>query len=144
MIMFLWLQFQIFAIIWNMRHGISTLAVILSFMNFFVAKFSINLLFFFFFSKERNSTPTTRRTSRTVYRWSSTRKAEINLNLNLISYYLFSLNLPLDLKRHFEKFQNQSPGELREHHLGEVQQGRSKSKFNITLSYSRVHFFRSF
>ena len=31
-------------------------------------------------------------------------------------------------KCHFDKFQNQPPGEPREHHLREVLQGRSKSK----------------
>ena len=38
-------------------------------------------------------------------------------------------------KWHFHEVQNQSPGEPWEHHLGEVLQGRSKSKFNITLSF---------
>ena len=33
------------------------------------------------------------------------------------------------------------PGEPREHHLGEVLQGRSKSKFNIILSNLIVLFF---
>ena len=36
---------------------------------------------------------------------------------------------------HFDRFQNQPPGES--HHLGEVRQGRSKSKYNIMLSYSK-------
>jgi len=34
-----------------------------------------------------------------------------------------------------------APGEPREHHIGEVLQGRSKSKFNIPSSYSIVLFF---
>ena len=33
------------------------------------------------------------------------------------------------------------PGELQEHHIGEVLQGRSKSKFNIISSYLIVLFF---
>ena len=44
----------------------------------------------------------------------------------------------------FDKFQSQPPGEPREHHLGEVVQGRSKSKFNIKLSYSIVFFSSGF
>ena len=45
-----------------------------------------------------------------------------------IIFIFFSLNLPFVFifKWHFDKFQNQSTG----HHLGEVLQGRSKSKFN--------------
>ena len=51
------------------------------------------------------------------------------------SHYLFFFNLLflISFKWHFQ-FQNQPPGEPREHHLGEVLQGRLKSKFNIILS----------
>ena len=40
-----------------------------------------------------------------------------------------------------KEIQLQPPGEPREHRLGEVLNGRSKSKFNITLSYSIVLLF---
>ena len=40
-----------------------------------------------------------------------------------------------------DKFQKQLPGEPREHHLDEALLGRSKSKFNIALSYPIVLFF---
>ena len=55
---------------------------------------------------------------------------------------LFSLILPLVfiLKYGFYKFQNQPPGEPREHHLVEVLQGRSKYKYNIPLVDSKVFF----
>ena len=43
----------------------------------------------------------------------------------------------------FDKFQNKPQGEPQEHHLDEVLKGRSKSKFNIILSYSIVPFFSS-
>ena len=38
---------------------------------------------------------------------------------------------------HFDKFQNQPPGESREHLLGEVLQGRVKSKFGFIF---KCHF----
>ena len=89
------------------------------------------------FLQEYNSTPTTRRTSS---RWSSTRKVEIKILYHII---IFSLNLPLVFifKQHFDRFKNQPPGEPQEHHLGEVLQGRSKSNFNVILSYSIVLYF---
>ena len=49
------------------------------------------------------------------------------------------MNFPLVLniyKFRKKEIQLQSPGEPREHRLGEVLQGRSKSKFNIILSIS--------
>ena len=58
-------------------------------------------------------------------------------------YHIIFLSLNLPLVFHFDKFQSLPPGEPREHHLGEVLQVRSKSKFNITLSYSIVLFFSS-
>ena len=65
--------------------------------------------------------------------WNSTRKVESKILYHII---FFSLKLPLVFicKRHFDQFQNQPQGEPREHHLGEVLQRRSKSKFNFTLS----------
>ena len=50
---------------------------------------------------------------------------------------MFSVNLPLVFTYKFRKkeIQLQPPEEPREHRLGEVLQGRSKSKFNIILSF---------
>ena len=77
-----------------------------------------------------HSTPTTRRTRR--------RKFEIKTLKYHIIFFSLNLILVIIFKCHFDTFQNQPPGEPRKHHLGEVLQGRSKSKFNITLSYSIV------
>ena len=48
-----------------------------------------------------------------------------------IVHYLFSS---------LATFQHQPAGEPREHHLGEVLQGRTKSKLNIIFSYLSVRF----
>ena len=55
------------------------------------------------------------------------------------------MNIPLVFLYKFRKkeIQLKPQGEPREHHLGEVLQGRSKFKFNITLSYLIVLFFFS-
>ena len=63
-----------------------------------------------------------------------------NQNLILFHLFFFKSYFGIYLQVSFDKFQNQPPGEPREHHLGEVLQGRSKSKFYITLSYLIVLF----
>ena len=63
-------------------------------------------------------------------------------NQYLISYCLFvSKSFVIYLQFNFEICQNQITGEPRDHYLDEALQERSKSKFNITLSYSIVLFF---
>ena len=56
---------------------------------------------------------------------------------------IFSVNLPLVFIYKFckKEIKLQQPGKPWEHRLGEVPQGRLKSKFNMTLSYSIVMFF---
>ena len=65
-----------------------------------------------------------------------------NLENKISNHRIFSMILPIVfIYFYFVKKYIQPPAEHREHRLSEVLQGRSKSKFNIILSYLIVLFF---
>ena len=84
---------------------------------------------------DNNSYQTTRRTLRTSSSWSWQGMSKSKLNIS--NHHNFSVNLPIVFIFFYfvKKVPIQPPGEPREHHLGEVLQGRSRSKFNIILYY---------
>ena len=115
--LFFLLKFQLFSNFSTIRLSKSTLPGIFCLLwHFFLAQTSITRFFTSSFPKFE----------------------KLNISATYKSIIIiFSVNLPLVFIYKFRKkeIQLQPPGEPREHRLGQVLQGRSKSKFNIILSF---------